>query len=502
MRKKLSVLIMAIMAGTMMLCAEEAAQDSPRQRAEAEAGKGNVPAARSLFIRAFDDYARRRQTAEAVECGVRATQLYYKENSYQEAFDMLRRIDTSIAADAALGTAQAAALRYQTVRERFRMYLKMRRSASAHEQLAAMERHAAAAANSDLRDDLLYNTTLYYYTFGQNDKAGAAFSQMVARLTAKQEYGKADEVYQALIASGQRSGSASLVAQSYSSYMAWKDSVDALRHAAQIDALRQQTAEAEAQIEERDQALAARQHVILSLGVLAAALAVALALAGMVLMRYIVLTRKQKKALRLAADTGALKARFISNIAAQMEPTLRRLDQRQPEVQALQAFATHVQTLSELENGTPATIEPTDTPVAPLCQTLADRVRPNLKPGVTLTVSAPKMNAPLRREHVEHILLHLLHAAAEHTPEGGHITLEYKKRSARKHQFVVTNTGTPIPEEQRDELFKPFRAVRDLTTGDGLGLPICKQMALRMNGDLTIDPTFSKGTRFVLDIQA
>ena len=40
----------------------------------------------------------------------------------------------------------------------------------------------------------------------------------------------------------------------------------------------------------------------------------------------------------------------------------------------------------------------------------------------------------------------------------------------------------------------------DLTQGDGLGLPICKQMALKMNGDLTISEEFTKGTRFVLEL--
>jgi len=49
-------------------------------------------------------------------------------------------------------------------------------------------------------------------------------------------------------------------------------------------------------------------------------------------------------------------------------------------------------------------------------------------------------------------------------------------------------------------VFKPFLEIHDLTTGDGLGLPICKQMALKMNGDLDIDPQFTRGTRFILDL--
>ena len=94
----------------------------------------------------------------------------------------------------------------------------------------------------------------------------------------------------------------------------------------------------------------------------------------------------------------------------------------------------------------------------------------------------------------------MLNNAAVFPPEGGHITLDFKKRSAHTQQFLVYNTGSDIPEEKRNDVFKPFLEVKDLSTGDGLGLPICRQMALKMDGDLSIDPTFSKGTRFVLDL--
>ena len=57
-----------------------------------------------------------------------------------------------------------------------------------------------------------------------------------------------------------------------------------------------------------------------------------------------------------------------------------------------------------------------------------------------------------------------------------------------------------IPEEKREDIFKPFLEIHDLTQGDGLGLPICKQMALKMHGDLDVDPAFTKGTRFVLNL--
>ena len=56
------------------------------------------------------------------------------------------------------------------------------------------------------------------------------------------------------------------------------------------------------------------------------------------------------------------------------------------------------------------------------------------------------------------------------------------------------------PFALNENIFQAFREIRDLTKGDGLGLPTCKQMALKMKGDLVIDPEYTKGTRFVLEL--
>lgn len=325
---------------------------------------------------------------------------------------------------------------------------------------------------------------------------------MATKLTASKEYDKVDEVYQTLIANGRRSNNASLVAQSYKSYIAWKDSVSALKSADEIGALKQQIADNEAAIADRDSSLTTRKAIIIGLGILTAALIAALVLGAIVLLRYILLTRKQKKTIRLANENNALKAKFISNISAQLAPTLQKLDSRIPEVKALLDFSDHIQVLSELENSGDTAVEMEEVQVQQFCESLMDSIRGKVKHDVKLNVNVPKMSAMLNKEYVSHILTHLLDNAAEYTPEGGKITLDFKKRSAHSHQFLVTDTGESIPEEKREDVFKPFVEIRDLTKGDGLGLPICKQMALKMNGDLDIDGAYVKGTRFVLNLQS
>ena len=453
---------------------------------------------RSSYIQAFNDYTSKGQIREGVESAIKAAPLYYKGNNYQEAFDLLRHVDQTISTSR-ISSDEAAALHYLVSKERLQMYIKMRRNEGARDQLNIMYNLANRSGNENVKNDFLYIKAIYHYTFGQNEKGDAVFKEMTDKLTASKEYDKVEEVYKTLIANGRKSNNASMVDQSYSNYLAWKDSTNALKHADEIEALKKQIADNEATIADKDSSLSARSAVIVGICILAGALAAALVIGAIILMRYILLTRKQKNLIKLANDNNALKAKFISNISSQLEPTFQKLDKSIPEVQALLTFSDHIQTLSTLENSSDA-VETEETPILPLCEELMNLIKNKVKPNVNLTVNAPKTAININKEYVSHIITHLLGNAAIYTPKGGNIWLDVKKRSPHTYQIMVSDTGCGIPEEKREDIFKPFLEIRDLTQGDGLGLPICKQMALKMNGDLNIDPQFTKGTRFVLEL--
>ena len=499
-KKSISFILLFLFCSTLSIIAQETSQKSElHKQAESIDIKKDAAQARSLYLRAFSDYSNKGDAAQAVECAVKATQLYYRDNSYNEAFELLRNADQAVV-NIRVSDSERAKLFYQTAKERMKMYIKMKRQPGAKDQLDRLESLAGKANDESVNNDLLYNKAIFYYTFGQNAQGNAVFKEMASKLTAQKEYDKVDEVYKTLIANGRASGSAQLVAQSYDNYIAWKDSANAQKVADEINALKQQIADHEATIADKDSSLSSRQIIIIGLCILAAALAAALVIGAIVLLRFILLTRKQKKTIRIANDSNALKAKFISNISAQLEPTFRKLDNSQPEVKALLEFAAHIQTLSDLENNTDEEIELEETAIQPFCEQIINDIRDKVDPSITLTVNAPKMSANINKEYVSHILHHLLMNAIEFTPANGTITLDFKKRGPHTCQFMVSDTGESIPEEKREDVFKPFLEIRDLTTGDGLGLPICKQMALKMKGDLDIDPQFTKGTRFVLEL--
>lgn len=495
MNKKVSILLLSVSLCCMSLQAQEAQKSDLQKSAETAQ---TIPSARHNYIRAYEDYVSKGQIQQAVECGAKAASLYSKDGLHKEAFEFLRGIDQTINSKV---SGNNAGLHYYVTKERLQMYMKFRKPDSAKEQLKTMEAQAEASNDEKVKNDLLYTKAIYYYSFGYNAQGDAVFKEMASKLTASKEYDKVDEVYKQLIANGRRSNNANMVAQSYSNYLAWKDSANALKHADEIAGLKKQIADNEASIAEKDSSLTTRSAIIVGLLILAGALAAALVVGAVILLRFILMTRKQKKIIKLEKDNNALKAKFISNISAQLDPTLEKLDSTKPEVKALKDFSEHIQTLSELENSEDE-IEKEEVQIPTFCEGIMDQIRDKVKKGVTLKVNAPKMTVDMNKEYVSHILLHLLNNAAEYTPEDGTIWLEYKKRSAHTHQFLVADTGCGIPEEKREDIFKPFLEIRDLTTGDGLGLPICKQMALKMNGDLDVDPEFTKGTRFVLDLHS
>lgn len=100
---------------------------------------------------------------------------------------------------------------------------------------------------------------------------------------------------------------------------------------------------------------------------------------------------------------------------------------------------------------------------------------------------------------VEQLLFQLLSNAFKFTPPGGLITLELRL-SRGQVLLAVEDTGPGISKEEQFTLFSRWRCEGSLTPpphGAGLGLALCRRIALGHNGTLELDPTVSKGSRFV-----
>ena len=484
-----------------IICAQNPA-DAYMKQAQHSLAEKEYTKSRSLFLEAYRAFAADSQYEKAAECGVQTSALYYRENFYKEAFDMLRSIDQLIAVCEQNEHKARPDLRYATVKERWRIYVRLNQEGRAQEQLERLEELAKASDTDSLRNDLLYVQASHNYTFGMNERGDAAVNRLIQQYRDAKQYDKVIDCCRRLIDIAGKSGNTALLSRSYEQYIAWKDSVRGLKAQDEVTLWKKACAEKQTIIDEKEGSLKERQYAIAGLCLLAGLLAAALIVGAVILVRFMALTRRQKRAIAVANENNEQKSRFIRRISSQLTPTLDRLDASLPAVKALYGFLARIEEMSELESHLSDTLEKQEKNVVTLCEGLVKQVEGKTKEGVTMVVNAPKLKVSVHPEMLERVLLHLLENAAFYTPAGGKITLEYKKRGAHTHQFIVSDTGGGIPTEKRETIFKPFSEVRDLTQGDGLGLPICALLAARMNGTLTLDDGYSKGARFILELHA
>lgn len=456
--------------------------------------------ARYFYLKAYEGFVLDGKHEQAVPCAINASALYYRENYYKEAFEKLLAAENMLnEAEQAAGKVNPA-VHYPIARERQKIYLKLRNSERAADQLSRMKTWADQANDSTITLDFLTASAQQYYQFGQTDKGDAAVNKLISLYESRSDYDKADQCYKDLIDVATGTGNTRLITRSYEKYLAWADSVADVKSDARVAGLQQELDQANEDIDKRDSSLTAKTAIIVGLLILAGILAAVLIFGAILLLRYIALSRRQKKQIATAQAHNELKTRFISNIFAQMKPTLTTLPQELPAVKALESFAGHVQELSNLES-TLSDLYPTEAvEMTRYTAELAEKIKDKVAPDVKIIVDAAKISVPVSEEPLTRVIDHILCNAARHTPAGGKIWLEVKKRGPHNIQFLISNTGTPIPAEKQSEIFKPFSEVRDLTEGDGLGLPICSLLVAKMNGKLRIDESFTAGTRFVIEL--
>jgi len=104
---------------------------------------------------------------------------------------------------------------------------------------------------------------------------------------------------------------------------------------------------------------------------------------------------------------------------------------------------------------------------------------------------------------LKQILNNLYINALKYT-EAGHIEIGYTILNESKLRFFVSDTGVGIPSTRLKNIFKRFNysdetAVEN-TPGAGLGLSICKDLALLLGGDINVKTVEGEGSVFYLTL--
>ena len=109
---------------------------------------------------------------------------------------------------------------------------------------------------------------------------------------------------------------------------------------------------------------------------------------------------------------------------------------------------------------------------------------------------------------IKQIVLNLLTNALKYTEEGGFdlkVKVLGKDKDSVTIQYSVTDTGQGIKEEDMKYLFNAFESLEEVKNsniqGSGLGLDISKHFADLMNGELTCESEYGKGSTFTFVVR-
>jgi len=82
-------------------------------------------------------------------------------------------------------------------------------------------------------------------------------------------------------------------------------------------------------------------------------------------------------------------------------------------------------------------------------------------------------------------------------PQGGTLEISSEESDGSVH-ITFSDTGTGIPKEVVENLWKPLQTTK--AKGIGLGLAICKRLVDAHNGTISVESTVGKGTTFTVGI--
>lgn len=112
-------------------------------------------------------------------------------------------------------------------------------------------------------------------------------------------------------------------------------------------------------------------------------------------------------------------------------------------------------------------------------------------------------------QHLQQVFMNIMGNAVKFTPPGGKITLYVAERPSQIsgsgcYEFAFEDTGIGMEEEYIKTIFEPFsraeNSVGNKIEGTGLGMSIAVNIARMMDGDIKVESTLGKGSKFTVTV--
>jgi signal transduction histidine kinase len=106
-------------------------------------------------------------------------------------------------------------------------------------------------------------------------------------------------------------------------------------------------------------------------------------------------------------------------------------------------------------------------------------------------------------EKLRRVLVNLVDNAVKYSPDGGRIRVEIEPADGHV-RFGVQDQGLGIPDSEQERIFDKFHRLdpnlQRGVSGTGLGLYICRELVLQMNGRIWVESTVGTGSTFSFEL--
>ncbi len=101
----------------------------------------------------------------------------------------------------------------------------------------------------------------------------------------------------------------------------------------------------------------------------------------------------------------------------------------------------------------------------------------------------------------EQVLMNMAVNARDAMRDGGTLRIATKNDPEKNQVLVlIEDNGSGMPPEVQAQIFEPFFTTKDRNSGTGLGLATCYGIIKQSGGEIDVDSTVGKGTRFTIGL--
>lgn len=177
------------------------------------------------------------------------------------------------------------------------------------------------------------------------------------------------------------------------------------------------------------------------------------------------------------------------------------LDNISTSTESLSKIVDDIHIAASLEtNGITPTLQPVI--INEFCKSVFEKCSCDSADGVDTVFSShlpDEFSLNTDKEFLSHIVENLMSNACKYTDEG---VIEMTiGRESDNFILSIKDTGIGISAEKAEMIFNKFEKLGSFVQGNGLGLPISRELAELLGGKLFLDTDYTSGSRFVLTLK-